>query len=202
MILQSLRFILFCVQKISKKLVSFDDIVHFIDEENILTYVNFDRGITFYPGTPSKISQTNRERNYISRTFEKPNCIASNDRPNCSVNKKHSSNNFLNTYNLWDMVPAAFLSLNHTNDRYSMSNQYPQPTTHQPRRDSYPVFSSLRTMDMKRKGLRISFAFFQRNYLPEGRVNETVATIEELSDLWKLAAMDGIPPFVMNCDCI
>ena len=78
------------------------------------------------------------------------------------------------------MSPAALTSLNHNNDRYPISNQYPQPTTHQPRTDSYPVFSSLRTMNSKRKGLRVSFAFFQRSYLPDGRVNETVATVEEL----------------------
>ena len=100
------------------------------------------------------------------------------------------------------MSPAALTSLNHNNESYSMSNQYPQPTTHQPRTDSYPVFSSLRTMNSKRKGLRVSFAFFQRNYLPDERVNETVVTVEELSDLWKPGAMDGIPPFVMNCNCI
>ena len=99
------------------------------------------------------------------------------------------------------MVSAALMSLNHTRDRYSMSNQYPQPSTHQPRIDSYPVFYSLRTMDSKRKGLRVSFAFFQRNYLPNGRVNETVATVEELSDIWKPGAMDGIPLFVMICTC-
>ena len=81
------------------------------------------------------------------------------------------------------MVPAALISLNHTKDRYSMSNQYPQPTTHQPRTDSYPVFPSLRRMDSQRKGLRVSVAFFQRNYLSDGRVNETVAMVEELNDL-------------------
>ena len=96
------------------------------------------------------------------------------------------------------MVPAAPISLNHINDRYSMSNQYPQPTTHQPTTDSSPVFSSLRTMDSKKKQLRVSFAFFQRYYLPDGRVNEAVAAVQELSDLWKPGAMDGIPPFVMN----
>ena len=100
------------------------------------------------------------------------------------------------------MVLAALMSLNHTNDRYSMSNQYHQPTTHPPRTHSYPVFSSLRRMDSQRKGLRVSFAFFQRNYLPDGRENETVATVEELSDLWKPGAMDKIPPFAMNCNCI
>ena len=105
----------------------------------------------------------------------------------------------MNPYNLWNLVPAAHLSLCHTNDTYSLFNQYPQPTTQQPRADSYPVFSSLRTMNSKRKGLRVSFAFFQRNYLPAVRMNET---IEELSDFWKPGAMDGTPTFVMNCNCI
>ena len=57
-------------------------------------------------------------------------------------------------------------------------------------------------MDSQRKGLRVSFGFFQRNCLSDGRVNETVAMVEELSDLWKPGTMDGIPPFVMNCNCI
>ena len=100
------------------------------------------------------------------------------------------------------MVPTVLRSLNHTKDRYSMPNQYPQPTTHQPRTDSYPVFTSLRGTHSQRKGLRVSFAIFQRNYLLDGRVNETVAAVEESSDLWKPRAMDGIPPFVMNCNCI
>ena len=64
------------------------------------------------------------------------------------------------------------------------------------------VFSSLRTMDNKRKRLRISFAIFQRNYLPDGRVNETVATVEKLSDLSKPGVLDGIRPFVMNFNCV
>ena len=33
-------------------------------------------------------------------------------------------------------------------------------------------------------------------------MNETVAKVEELSDLWKHGAMDGTAPFVMNCNCI
>ena len=185
-----------------KKTVPLDDVVHFIEEENIVTYVDFDCGITFLPETPTKIRQINRERNYISRSCEKPQCIPSNDQHVCPVDEQRSSNIFLTPYILWEMSPAALTSLNHNNDRYSISNQYPQPTTHQPRTDSYPVFSSLRTMNSKRKGLRVSFAFFQRNYLPDGRVNETVATVEELSDLWKPGAMDGAPPFVMNCNCI
>ena len=32
-----------------KKTVSFDDMVHFVEEENIVNYVFFDCGATFYP---------------------------------------------------------------------------------------------------------------------------------------------------------
>ena len=51
-----------------KKTVSFDDIVHFIDEENIVTYVDFDCGITFYPETPKKSERSTEKRNYICRS--------------------------------------------------------------------------------------------------------------------------------------
>ena len=100
------------------------------------------------------------------------------------------------------MVPGDFILLNQTNDRYYWSNQYPQPTTHQYRTNSYPVFSSLRTMDSKGKGLRVSFAFFQENGVPGGQVNETVATVEELNNLRKPGEMDGLRPFVMSSICI
>ena len=171
-----------CGQKF-KKIVYFDDIVQFIDEESIVTYVDFDCGITFYPETATKIRRINRERSYIPRSCEKPKCIPSNDQHICFFDEQHSSNIFLNPYKLWDVVPAALMSLKHSNGSYSMSNQHPQPTIHQPRTDLYPVFSSSRTMDSKRKGLRFRIAFFQRHYLPDGRVNETVATVEKLNDL-------------------
>ena len=145
-----------------KKIVSFDDLVHFIDEENSVTYVDSDCGFTFYPETPTKIGQINRERSYISRCFEKPKCTSSNGQLHCSIDEQHGSNIFRKPYDFWDRVPPALMSLNHTNDRYSMSNQYPQPTTHQRRTHSYTVFSSLPTMDSKRKGLRVSFALIYR----------------------------------------
>ena len=118
-----------------KKTVSFDDIVHFIDVENIVTYVDLDCDTTFYPATPSRVSQINRERMYNSRSCEKPKCIPSIDQHNCSFDEQRTSNIFLNPH-LWDMVPAALMSLNHTNGRDSMSNQSTQPTTHQPRTDT------------------------------------------------------------------
>ena len=50
-----------------KKTVSFDDIVHYIHEENIVTYVDFDKGISFYPEAPTKVEQFNPERKNFSR---------------------------------------------------------------------------------------------------------------------------------------
>ena len=116
-----------------KKTVSFEDIVHFIEEQDIETYEDFDCGITFYPATPTKIRQNNRERNYISSSRENSKCLPSNDRHNCLFDEQHNSSIFLNPHNLWDMVPADLMSLSHTNDIYSISNQNTQPTTHQPR---------------------------------------------------------------------
>ena len=43
-----------------KKTVSFDDIVHVSDEENSVTYVDFDCGITLYPENPSKFTHQPR----------------------------------------------------------------------------------------------------------------------------------------------
>ena len=71
-------FISNCGQN-SKKTASFNDIVHFIDEENIVTYVDFGCGITFQPENVTKIKQINRERNYISRSCEKPKYFPRND---------------------------------------------------------------------------------------------------------------------------
>ena len=153
-----------------KKTVSFDDVVHFTDEENMVSYVDFDCGITFFPETPTKIRQINRERNYISRSHKKPQCTPSNDQHTSSDDEQHSSNVFLNPYTSWDMSPAALLSLNHTNDKYSMFNQYPQLTTQQPRTHSYPMFSSLRTMDSKSRIAR-ELCILSKKLLT-GRTNE------------------------------
>ena len=79
-----------------KKTVSFDDVVHFIDKDNMVTYVDFDSGIMSFPETPTKTKQINRERNNISRSCEKSQGIPSNDQHTCFVDEQHSSNIFLN----------------------------------------------------------------------------------------------------------
>ena len=79
-----------------KKTVSFNDVVHFIDDDYMVTFVDFDCGIMFFPKTPTKIKESNREQNYISKSCEKPNCIPSNDQHNCSIDEQHTSNVLLN----------------------------------------------------------------------------------------------------------
>ena len=61
---------------------------------------------------------------------------------------------------------------------------------------------SLETMDSENEWLRVSLAFSEKNQLPDGSMNKTVSTIENWGFCWKLAAMDGLPLFVMNCSVI
>ena len=191
-----------CGQNFKKKTVSFEDTVHFTDEENIVTYVDSGSSNTLYPETPTKAGEINREQNYISRSCWKPMWIPSNDQHNCSIDERHASRNLwtCTIYGTW------FQQLLCHSTALMIENLCPISTLDQQltnlEQTHIRVFSSFWMMDSKRKTLSVSFAFFRRNYLPDGLVNETVATIEELSDLWKPGARDGIPPFVMNCSFI
>ena len=128
------------VVRMSKRLFLLMTLYTSLTRRTLLTCVDFDCGITLLPETLTKIRQINRERKNISRSCEKPQCIPSSDQHTCSVDEQQNSNVSLNPYNLWDMFPAALMPLNHTNHTYSMFNQYPQPTTQQPRTDSNLVF--------------------------------------------------------------
>ena len=110
---------------IFKKTVSFDDIVHFIDNKNIVIYVDFDSGIVLYPEARIKVGQINREQKFFSRSCEEPKCVPTDDQPNSPIDEEHASIIFLNPWNLWNKEPAGFKSLNYTNDSDSMSNPYP-----------------------------------------------------------------------------
>ena len=176
-----------------KKTVSFGDVVHFTDDVNIVTYVDFDCGIPFLPETPTKIRQINRERNYISRSCEKPQCIASNNQHFCPVDEQHSSNIFRTPYILRIMSPAAL-----TLCPISTLNQQLTNLEQTHIRCSFHCERST----VKGRDCASALHSFQELFFSDGRVNETVATVEELSDLWKPGAMDGVPPFMVKCNCI
>ena len=71
-----------------KMTVSFVVIVHLMDEENIVTYVDFDCGIAFLPGAPTEVGHINRE----SKTFPGPvkNLSAFREATNITVLLKRS----------------------------------------------------------------------------------------------------------------
>ena len=106
--------------------------VHFIDEENFVTYVDFHSDITFYPEAPTKVGQINRERKNNFRSCQRPKCIPSDVVNSCSIDEERTSNIFMSLHILWDMDPAAPVSLNHNAKRESMSSKYPQKTTDPP----------------------------------------------------------------------
>ena len=74
-----------------KRAISFDDLVHFIDQEDIVTNLDFDCGITFYPEAPTKVEKFNREEKSISRSCETPKCITNNDQQNCCIDEENTS---------------------------------------------------------------------------------------------------------------
>ena len=58
-----------------KKTVSFDDVVHSIDEENIETYVDFDCGFTFVHETPTKLDRSTENRHTFPDPVKKLNAF-------------------------------------------------------------------------------------------------------------------------------
>ena len=108
-----------------QKTTSFEDIAHFIDEENIVTYVDFDCCNTFYPKAASKIWHINRERKNICRSYKKPIRIPIDDLNSCSIVEERTSKIILSLYNFWDRDPADPVFFSDKNYGVSLSNQYP-----------------------------------------------------------------------------
>ena len=117
------------VVKISKRLF-FYDIVHFIDEENIVDYVDFGFVLFSTLKLQRKSDRSTENGITFADPVENPSAFTATINIFVPLISSIALLSFLNPYNLWDEVPAALMSLNHTNDRYSMFNQYPQPTTH------------------------------------------------------------------------
>ena len=79
------------------------------------------------------------------------------------------------------MEAVAPSTLTCTPDRDLLTNLYYQPSIQQPKIDPFLVFSWSRPMNSQRKMFPVGIAFFYRNCLLECRLNETIATVEDLS---------------------
>ena len=58
-----------------RKIVSFGDVVHFIDEENMVTYVDFDCEITFFPEALQKSDRSTENRITFPDPVKNPNAL-------------------------------------------------------------------------------------------------------------------------------
>ena len=58
-----------------RKNVSFDDVVHFIDEENMVTYVDFDCGNTFSLKILQNLDRSTENRNTFPDLVKNPNAF-------------------------------------------------------------------------------------------------------------------------------
>ena len=185
-----------------KKTVSFKNSVHFTDEEDIVIYEDFDCSIPFYPEVLQKSERSTENGITFPDPVKNPSAITVTIGITILLLSSITLISFWTRtiYGTWfqQLLCHSITPLIDTLCPISTLNQQLTNLEQTHIRCSLPC----EQMDSQRKGLRVSFAFFQRNLLPDGRVNETVATVEELSDLWKPVTMDGIPPFVMNCNCI
>ena len=99
----------------------FNDIVHFIDEENIVTGVDFDGDKFFHTEAPTIVGRINRKCENILRSCERIEWIPTNDQHKCSIDEEHASNIFLNPCSLCNMHPTALSSFNYITDRDFLS---------------------------------------------------------------------------------
>ena len=185
----------------SKKTLSFDDIVHFIDEENIVTYVDSDCSITFYPETPTKSRQINPERNYNSRSCEKAEFIPA------TINLTVLLMSNITLISFWTRTNSGrwFQQLLCHSTTLLIDTLCPISTLNQQLTNLEQTHNrcSLHCKRWTVKGRDCALAlhsFKEITYRTDD--NETVATVEELSGLWKPGAIDGIPPFLLSCNCI
>ena len=107
---------------------------------------------------------------------------------------------FLNPYAVWDISPTTPITLNNTKGTDRMVIEYEQASSHGPRLDLHPLFSSIRKPNSRRKGLKVRFGFTQSNILPNGCSCESATEVEAPSDYWKPGAMDNSPIYKLNCN--
>ena len=91
--------------------VSFDDIMPFFDEKNIVTYVEFDCSFIFHQESRMNIKNIQRYQTILFRPVEKPKCITISDYHICFLDEGHTTNIFLDPYKICDKNRPTFLLL-------------------------------------------------------------------------------------------
>ena len=130
--------------------------VPFIDD-NIVAYVDFGGGTTFNHEAARKLERIKRERKIFPVPLKLPSAYQVKITTPVFFYERYTSND---PYKLWDMFLTALFTINSTPDKDLMTLQHVQKSTHKIYTDLIAVFSSLRLIDKKRKGLQVNFAFF------------------------------------------
>ena len=167
----------------------------------LLAYIDNDSAVTFYPEATAELRQIKWSGKAFRDPVRNPSASLVTINKNILLKSRFYLISF-STRAMYRTWSQHLLSLNDATARKCISNQCTRTTFQQPRTNVYPVFFPLRQISTKKKRLHVSFAFFQQNYLPNRRVNKIFAAIEELTGLRDPEAMDGVPPFVMNSNCI
>ena len=106
---------------------------------------------------------------------------------------------FIDTYSIWDLCSSTPIVLNNYQRPERMKIECDVAEVYSPKPYTFPIFSSLRNPNSKRKGLRLKFSFLETSIFPDGSAIESVTATEEPSELWKPGALDGEPFYKMNC---
>ena len=77
------------------KTVSFDDTLHFVDDQNVLTYVDSECCLTFYRQKSDKFNGKKANADLVKNSSASQNYSEKEQ-----FFKKHTSNNFVDPYNV------------------------------------------------------------------------------------------------------
>ena len=102
--------------------------------ENIVTDVDFDCGVFFYPEAPEKFKKSIGNAKSFPDPVENSNWIpGKNQHVQFVFDEEDTSDIFLESFNLWYLDPPALLSHKPTTERGPRTIHYPQAWTQQPK---------------------------------------------------------------------
>ena len=160
-------------------MIFFDDIVHFIDEENIVTYVDFDCCNTFCPKAASKIWHINRERKNICGSYKTPICISIKDLNSCSIVEEHTLKNLFEVVHFMGNGSCSpYKTEAHWWWTFSVQSTSWKKQLSQLEQILPDVLFNATDGDERRIDCASALLFSKQKHLADGRVNEKVARLK------------------------
>ena len=105
---------------------------------------------------------------------------------------------FTDLYSSWNICSSTPFSINNSKQHDWRIIEYGDRDSYSGKMTAFPIFSSLRSVNAKRKGLKVKFSFIQKTISPDGQVSESITASEEPGEAWKPGALDDEPIFILN----